>query len=146
MNAFQITLQKLSAKKAIPFIKHAEFSWIPATPGSPLTNGQILPETDIMISFSRDDPFQEKNKKFLKVAMYAWDGNAFPGNEYWCGVLSASGDPAAACCSQIPQLQNAYINEPNICGNNIHIASPEFGVLHISDFAKKKIYFADMNK
>jgi hypothetical protein len=45
------------------------------------------------------------------VASYAWDGNAFPGNEYWKGFLSSSGDPAAACCSMIGELQNAWINE-----------------------------------
>jgi len=37
--------------------------------------------------------------------------NDFSGNEYWNGHLSASGDPAAACCTQIPELQNAYINQ-----------------------------------
>tara|TARA_R110002110_G_scaffold415609_1_gene651418 strand:+ start:219 stop:1724 length:1506 start_codon:yes stop_codon:yes gene_type:complete len=53
------------------------------------------------------------------VTNYAWDGNAFPGNEYWLGkrYFAASSDPAAACCTQICELQNPLIN-PNICGAN----------------------------
>jgi len=50
--------------------------------------------------------------------------------------LSASGDPAAACCTQIPELQNFYINTPNICGENLHIASREHGLLHVAEYAK----------
>jgi len=46
----------------------------------------------------------------LLVASYAWDGNAFPGNEYWEGLIGSSGDPAAVCCSTIGELQNAWIN------------------------------------
>ena len=44
------------------------------------------------------------------VATYAWDGNAFPGNEYFNGALTASGDPAAACCSTITELANPLVN------------------------------------
>lgn len=46
----------------------------------------------------------------LLVAAYAWDGNAYPGNEYWMGVLASSGDPAAICCSMLAELQNPEIN------------------------------------
>ena len=39
------------------------------------------------------------------------------GNEYWIGRLGASGDPAAACCSLIPQLQDPHVN-PTLRGCN----------------------------
>ncbi|RZC37418.1 uncharacterized protein BDFB_004424, partial [Asbolus verrucosus] len=46
----------------------------------------------------------------LLIVSYAWDGNAFPGNEFWAGHLTSSGDPAAACSTQIAELHNYYIN------------------------------------
>ncbi|KAJ3367188.1 hypothetical protein GGF31_007685 [Allomyces arbusculus] len=81
----------------------------------------VLPNTvttrggaQVEVRASRDNPAtllpEPYRRKCLLVATYAWDANAFPGNEYWLGALSASGDPAAACCSLIPELQNPYIN------------------------------------
>ena len=126
-------------QKSISYLKEVEFIWIPEA-SKTLIHDDLLPGTDVKITFSKEDPFSRRmGDNDLKVAMFAWDGNSFPGNEYWDGLLEASGDPAAASCTQIPQLHNAYINIPNICASNIHIASPEFGVLHISEYAKKKI-------
>ncbi|XP_075985988.1 ADP-ribosylarginine hydrolase CG3568-like isoform X2 [Anticarsia gemmatalis] len=46
----------------------------------------------------------------LLVMTYPWDGNAHPGNEFWYGSLTSSGDPAAACSTQVSELHNAHIN------------------------------------
>lgn len=61
----------------------------------------------------------------LLCTQFAWDSNAYPGNEYWDTQLSASGDPAAACCSLIPWLLNWDVNPDGLKGER----SKTIGVL-----------------
>lgn len=52
----------------------------------------------------------------LSVSAYAWDGNSYPGNEYWVDSFY-SFDPQAVICSLLGQFQNPEVN--------IHLADPE---------------------
>ncbi|XP_052743885.1 uncharacterized protein LOC112043752 isoform X2 [Bicyclus anynana] len=56
----------------------------------------------------------------LLVMTYPWDSNAHPGNEWWFGSLMTSGDPAAACSTQVAELHNAHIN-PAVSGHNVRV-------------------------
>lgn len=77
-------------------------------------------ENKVKIHFSNREPATKlvgEDEGKLLVASYAWDGNSYPGNEYWLGPhqMNASGDPAAASCSMISELQNPEIN-PKVSG------------------------------
>jgi len=100
----------------------------------------------IMVEFGRRAPFEALEEPFTKcltVAMYAWDSNAFPGNEFYHGMLSASGDPAAASCSTIPYVQNSEINQEYISGENTRIYFYDTQTAKYSFHALKEIDFAN---
>ncbi|KAH8235818.1 hypothetical protein KR032_008149 [Drosophila birchii] len=132
--------------KRLSHVGIVHFSWFSITDCGGLRNGSLVkidghPENGIRVFISKRNPATKlagpELENMLLVVSYAWDGNALPGNEFWMKMLKSTGDSSTACHTLVAELHNPHINTDFCNGNNLHIASPEHGVIHIAKYAKR---------
>ncbi|XP_022117825.2 uncharacterized protein LOC110995123 isoform X1 [Pieris rapae] len=112
-----------------------------SSPGDSPTEKRIFfeckrhPSGGINVQLEKREPSAKligEHEGKLLVMTYPWDGNAHPGNEFWLGSLQGSGDPAAACSTQIAELHNAHIN-PAVSGLNTRVVG-RHGLKTLSEY------------
>ncbi|XP_072946569.1 uncharacterized protein [Epargyreus clarus] len=93
------------------------------------------PRGGINVQLEKREPsakLQGEHEGKLLVMTYPWDGNAHPGNEFWLRSLTSSGDPAAACSTQVSELHNAHVN-PAVAAHNVRVAG-RHGLSTLADY------------
>ncbi|KAH8260756.1 hypothetical protein KR026_005759 [Drosophila bipectinata] len=144
LEAFEQRMRTLGSR--LDHLGAVHFSWFSMKECGGLKDGALVdipghPKKGIRVHISKRNPAEKltgsKNADMLLVVSYAWDGNALPGNEFWMKMLKSTGDSSTACSTLVAELHNPYINTVFCNGDNLHIASPEFGVLHIAEYAKR---------
>lgn len=132
IDMFISTVVETAAAMKLENISDIDLSWVVhgdkkevQLKDSAVVSGHLIPGTSTKLHISKRDPWEllEDSEKIV-VASWAWDGMSFVGNEYWAGSLMSSSDPAAACCTQIPELLNPLIN-PAFCGENMIVVDKE---------------------
>ncbi|CAG0885587.1 unnamed protein product [Darwinula stevensoni] len=138
LDSFGEVLQELP----LAHVADVHFSWIPGNDVAGIRSGEYT-RYGVKVHLSKrnaQEKLKGENDGKLLVVSYAWNGNAFPGNDYWMGVLSGTGDPAAAYSSLIPQLHNPLVNQ-FVDGKHAVVLSPS-PESHEPDFIQCQLFLS----